>query len=93
MSEVTFPEILTATATAAIVGLNATPYPKAVTAFVVEQPSPTAGQLTDLVIEPTTEDFASEIAAVYASLSEGQEPLGKDFETVWDTNVDKLYEF
>lgn len=98
MNEVTFPGVLTATAAAAIVSLNAGSYPggsypKETKAFVVEQPSPTAGQLTDLAIEPTAETFANEIAAVYASLSEEQEPLGKDFEDVWDANVDKLYEF
>ncbi|MDG4604095.1 MAG: hypothetical protein P9C55_15170 [Defluviicoccus sp.] len=37
-------------------------------------------------------DFARQIAEVYAVLSEGQEPLGADFEAVWDANVDILYE-
>lgn len=33
-----------------------------------------------------------DLAAVYASLSEGQQPLGADFEAVWDANAEKLYE-
>ncbi len=37
-------------------------------------------------------DFAREIAEFYAFLSEGQEPLGSEFEAVWDANVDNLYE-
>ena len=36
--------------------------------------------------------FSGEIAKVYAALSEGQEPLGAEFEAVWDANVDSLYE-
>ena len=39
-----------------------------------------------------TQDFGQEIAAVYASLSGGQEPLGAEFEAVWDANVAQLYE-
>lgn len=43
--------------------------------------------------EPSTaQGFGREIAAVYASLSEGQEPLGAEFEAVWDANVANLYE-
>lgn len=37
-------------------------------------------------------DFGQEIAAIYASLSSGQEPLGAEFEAVWDENVAELYE-
>ncbi len=37
-------------------------------------------------------DFGQEIATVYASLLDGQEPLGTEFEAVWDANVDQLYE-
>jgi len=40
----------------------------------------------------TSHDFAQEIASVFASLSEGQEPLGVEFEAVWDANVDALYQ-
>lgn len=31
-----------------------------------------------------------EISQVFASLSEGQEPLGSEFEAVWDENLDVL---
>ncbi len=37
-------------------------------------------------------EFAQEIATVFASLSEGQEPLGAEFEAAWDANVDALYQ-
>ena len=33
-----------------------------------------------------------EISQVFASLSEGQEPLGPEFEAVWDENLDVLYQ-
>ena len=33
-----------------------------------------------------------EISQVFASLSEGQEPLGSEFEAVWDENLDILYQ-
>jgi hypothetical protein len=36
--------------------------------------------------------FADQIAAVYAELSDGQEPLGAEFEDIWDANVAILYE-
>lgn len=41
---------------------------------------------------PATGDFGQEIAAVYAALLEKQEPLGGEFEDVWDRNVESLYE-
>ena len=37
-------------------------------------------------------EFARNIAAVFASLSEGQEPLGAEFEAAWDSNADVLYQ-
>ncbi|GBF26239.1 hypothetical protein MnTg02_01276 [bacterium MnTg02] len=40
----------------------------------------------------TRTDFASEVAEFYAALLKGQEPLGADFEAIWDSNVDSLYE-
>lgn len=36
--------------------------------------------------------FDQEIASVYAALSEAQEPLGNEFEAVWDDNLDQLYQ-
>jgi hypothetical protein len=93
MGEVFFPGIVTATAAAALVYLNPGPYPIDAKAYVVEHPSPTTGHLANLILEPTTANFANGLAAIYASLSERQEPLGPEFEAVWDANVDKLYEF
>ena len=40
----------------------------------------------------TAQDFADGVARVYASLLQGQEPLGAEFEAVWDANVSDLYE-
>lgn len=40
----------------------------------------------------TAQDFADGVAKVYASLLQGQEPLGAEFEAVWDANVADLYE-
>ena len=40
----------------------------------------------------SSHEFAREIASVFASLSEGQEPLGVEFEAEWDANVDSLYQ-
>ena len=33
-----------------------------------------------------------EISQIFASLSEGQESLGSEFEAVWDENLDVLYQ-
>lgn len=38
------------------------------------------------------QEFAQEIASVYATLAEGQKPLGREFEAVWDANIEQLYE-
>lgn len=37
-------------------------------------------------------DFGVRLAAIYASLCEGQEPLGEEFEAVWDAHAEGLYE-
>ena len=36
-------------------------------------------------------EFEDEMASIYASLAAGQEPLGEEFESVWDANVLDLY--
>lgn len=36
--------------------------------------------------------FTAQVSEFYATLSEGQEPLGAEFEAVWDANVATLYE-
>ena len=33
-----------------------------------------------------------EISQIFVSLSEGQKPLGFEFEAVWDENLDVLYQ-
>lgn len=40
----------------------------------------------------SAEEFGKEIAFIYSLLCEGQEPLGAEFEAVWDANIDSLYE-
>ena len=64
-------------------------------AFVTDHSGPTysffKASLTLDELSPA-QDFGLEIAAVYASLAEGQEPLGAEFEAVWDANVADLYE-
>lgn len=37
-------------------------------------------------------DFAAEVANFYSKLMMVQEPLGAEFERVWDENIDSLYE-
>lgn len=37
------------------------------------------------------QEFAQEIASIYATLAENQEPLGKEFADVWDANIRRLY--
>lgn len=39
----------------------------------------------------TDEGFAQEITTIYASLLDGQTPLGAEFETAWEANIDRLY--
>ncbi len=37
-------------------------------------------------------DFERELAGIFASLREGQEPLGPEFEAIWEENLDALYQ-
>lgn len=99
MNEIVIPRKVTATA--AIVGLNAaiamggTNWPAPEPLYVTTQNKPTYSFFEkSLLAVPSTpsHDFAQEIASVFASLSEGQQPLGAEFEAVWDENVDSLYQ-
>lgn len=99
MNEIVIPRKVTATA--AIVGLNAaiamggTNWPAPAPLYVTTQSKPTYSFFEkSLLVVPSTpsHDFAHEIASVFASLSEGQQPLGAEFEAVWDENVDSLYQ-
>ena len=93
------------TATAAVVSLatalgvsdvSNTPWPSHESPlYVTRYNEPTfsfVGQSLIIMDLTTAEDFRLKISAVYASLSEGQTPLGAEFEAVWDNNIDQLYE-
>jgi hypothetical protein len=45
-----------------------------------------------ITVATTADDFTREISSIFASLCEGQEPLGAEFEAVWDANLDDLYQ-
>ena len=46
-----------------------------------------------LEVAPLTDaEFAQRIAGFYTSLAEEQEPLGPEFEQIWDNNAADLYE-
>jgi len=88
-------------ATAAVVGLNAAlamgiaAWPAHEPVYVITQSNPTFSFFeAALAVTPksSSHDFAQDVAAIFASLSEGQEPLGAEFEAVWDENVDALYQ-
>lgn len=42
--------------------------------------------------DPDIQKFEQEIASIYAALADGQERLGREFEDVWDENIEQLYE-
>lgn len=97
MNELSFPNAVTATA--AVVGLNAAlassgvGYATAEESYVVDQMMPTIGMSKDIVLGPSHDNFAARVADFYFALSERQQPLGVEFEAVWDANVNELYEF
>ncbi|MBL4595955.1 MAG: hypothetical protein JKX99_05195 [Robiginitomaculum sp.] len=66
------------------------------TVYEVPENSPSYSSVTEQARLSTTSlvqnDFVREMSAVYAALSDGQEPLGAEFEAVWDQNIDTLYE-
>ena len=37
-------------------------------------------------------EFGEDIASVHAALTERQKSLGKEFEVIWDANIEQLYE-
>lgn len=37
-------------------------------------------------------EFEAHLAEIYAKLAKDQEPLGAEFEAVWDAHADALYE-
>lgn len=99
MNEIVFPR--TVTATAAVVGLNAAlaavngVWPAHEPSYVTTQSNPSFSffeAALAVTSRTSSHDFAQDVAAIFASLSEGQEPLGAEFEAVWDENVDTLYQ-
>lgn len=89
------------TATIAIAGLNAAlalnnaAWPAGDPIYVTTRSTSTYSFFQKSVADPrahTLHDFAKDIASIFAVLSEGQEPLGAEFEAVWDANVDSLYQ-
>ena len=48
----------------------------------------------ETLISPDDSDvqkFVQEITSIYATLAEGQEPLGKEFESILNANIRRLY--
>jgi len=46
----------------------------------------------DPIQTPESDDLAKDVAAIFELLSERQEPLGAEFEAVWDENAAELYQ-
>ena len=60
--------------------------------YVTGQSTPSA-HLSEISTSAfTPQQFANEIASIFAELSKDQEPLGADFKAVWDANIAELYE-
>ena len=63
--------------------------------YSMDQSSPTSSffkPFCSAELKMTAHDFAQEVSQVFTSLSDGQEPLGSEFEAVWDENLDVLYQ-
>lgn len=64
--------------------------------YMVTQTAPSYSQFSEQVMvaakQPAHVDFARDIAAIYASLSERQERLGGAFEAAIFDDLDSLYE-
>ncbi|MGR3498801.1 MAG: hypothetical protein ACU0E9_07905 [Limimaricola soesokkakensis] len=72
-----------------------TEWPTAEPAYITSQSSPTFSFFEKKLSrsEPApAKEFAGKVGSIFAALSEGQEPLGAEFEAVWDANMDDLYE-
>lgn len=96
MHDITFPRV--ASATVAIVGLHAVlaaspaEWPVKEQTYYLKEAVPTVSFFKNHAVKVAVEEFAHQIASVFAALSKGQEPLGSEFEAIWDSNVDILYE-
>ena len=90
MNEITFPNA--APATVAIVAVAAGAWVQTEPAYFVNEAVPSISFFRSTSAEVINEEFAREIASVFAALSDAQEPLGAEFEAVWDANEESLYE-
>lgn len=80
---------------AALIAIAALNWPVYERAYSVDQSVPThPGPANNYTIaaSPKVQSFANQLATIFASISEGQEPLGPEFEAVWDQNLETLYQ-
>ncbi len=64
-------------------------------AYITTHSPSTSGfveQSLALEMQPAAHNFGEAIATFYATLLEDQEPLGAEFEAIWDANAAELYE-
>lgn len=96
MNEITFPNA--ASTTAAIIGFNAAlatgaaAWPVKEHTYVVNEAVPTISFFESDHLRLSDDGFAHEIASLFDSFSKQQQPLGAEFEAIWDANIDSLYE-
>lgn len=103
MNELCFPDVATVTvataATAALGFSSAVPasldrfWAPEERSYFIDQAAPTLWQMANISFPSVEQSFVADVAAVFAELAAGQEPLGADFEAVWNDNLEALYEF
>lgn len=97
-----FPTTTAATTTAVVddavsISADPAPWPTHEFTYKVSQDTPSFSNyirtlISDYELSVTLQTFASEIGMIYSALSEDQEPLGSEFEAVWDAHLHELYE-
>ena len=99
MNEIVCIHDMTATALAlgltTAVGMGTVEWPKHEPIYVTTESNPTFSPFGVFFVSAPTESlegFSQDMTEIFASLSEGQEPLGPEFEAVWDENLDALYQ-
>lgn len=73
------------------------PWPTQESNYKVSQNTPSYSNyignlISDYALSVPLQIFASQIGMIYSALSDGQEPLGSEFEAVWDAHLHELYE-
>ncbi len=101
-NSINFPTTATATAIVArIFGMtpNQEDWPKNELIYVVQQNAASFSSYEssmlmgrDNMVSAAAQEFSNEIAEIYSALALGQEPLGSEFEAIWDANAIDLYE-